>query len=419
MKDKVAQIRDPVHGYIYANELECKIIDSPIFQRLRGIRQLASAHLTYPGAHHTRFEHCIGSMYLAKRATVHLRSRNIIDEEKGRELSVAALLHDIGHGPFSHLFEEVLHEKGTTHENITDRIIRETEISDILSAYGFNVKKFSKLCLGTSKNHPRFMNDIIAGFLSVDSMDYLLRDSYFSGVEYGKVDVHRIIDAYKVTEKKLAINKDSLYALESLMLARYEMFRAVYFHKSVRASAIMITRAMSLSDDILHFTDLKDLEGFLELTDDRTLFKILNIQPKNDNTKLAQKLAKDYTNRKMLKLVFEKMVLGKDKFSTRIFVQKKFRENLEQEIADKAKVPLSHVFIDVSTATSVPTTSTKEALNQVTLISNESGKRKLEIIKATELPLMNAILGYMDIIRIYTTAGYKKKVESVMSSIFK
>ena len=120
MRGEVTQIRDPVHGYIYANELECKIIDSPIFQRLRGIRQLASAHLTYPGAHHTRFEHCIGSMYLAKRATVHLRSRNIIDEEKGRELSVAALLHDIGHGPFSHLFEEVLHEKGTTHENITD-----------------------------------------------------------------------------------------------------------------------------------------------------------------------------------------------------------------------------------------------------------------------------------------------------------
>jgi len=317
------------------------------------------------------------------------------------------------------LFEELLNKKSTTHENITDRIIKETEISDILRDYGINVKKFSKLCLGTSKNHPRFMNDIIAGFLSVDSMDYLLRDSYFSGVEYGKVDVHRIIDAYKVTEKKLAINKDSLYALESLMLARYEMFRAVYFHKSVRASAIMITRAMSLSDDILHFTDLKNLEGFLELTDDRTLFKILNIQPKNDNTKLAQKLAKDYTNRKMLKLVFEKMVLGKDKFGTRIFVQKKFRENLEQEIADKAKVPISHVFIDVSTATSVPTTSTKESFNQVTLISNEPGKRKLEIIKATELPLMNAILGYMNIIRIYTTAGYKKKVESVISSIFK
>ena len=282
MKDEVIQIRDPVHGYIYVNELECKIIDSPIFQRLRGIRQLASAYLTYPGAHHTRFEHCIGAMYLAKRASIHLKSRNIIDEDN-LELSVAALLHDIGHGPFSHLFEEILHEKGITHENITDRIIRETEIADILTAYGIDTKKFSKLCLGTSKNHPRFMNDIIAGFLSVDSMDYLLRDSYFSGVEYGKVDVHRIIDAYEVTGKKLAINKDSLYALESLMLARYEMFRAVYFHKSVRASAIMIIRAMSLSDEILHFTDLSNLNSFLELTDDRTLFRISNIKPNPNN----------------------------------------------------------------------------------------------------------------------------------------
>ena len=192
MKDGITQIRDPVHGYIYANELECKIIDSPVFQRLRKIRQLGTAHLTYPGALHTRFEHCIGSMYLAKRAANHLKSQEIINEDMSNELSIAALLHDIGHGPFSHLFEEVLHEKGMTHENITDRIIRETEIADILSRFGVNVKKFSNLCVGTSKNHPRFMNDIIAGFLSVDSMDYLLRDSYFSGVEYGKVDVGEI-----------------------------------------------------------------------------------------------------------------------------------------------------------------------------------------------------------------------------------
>ena len=266
MKDGITQIRDPVHGYIYANELECKIIDSPVFQRLRKIRQLGTAHLTYPGALHTRFEHCIGSMYLAKRAANHLKSQEIINEDMSNELSIAALLHDIGHGPFSHLFEEVLHEKGMTHENITDRIIRETEIADILSRFGVNVKKFSNLCVGTSKNHPRFMNDIIAGFLSVDSMDYLLRDSYFSGVEYGKVDVHRIIDAYEIAGKKLAINKDSVYALESLMLARYEMFRAVYFHKSVRASAVMIIRAMNLSNEELHFTNLDNLDDFSLLT---------------------------------------------------------------------------------------------------------------------------------------------------------
>ena len=418
MKDGITQIRDPVHGYIYVNELECKIIDSPVFQRLRKIRQLGTAHLTYPGALHTRFEHCIGSMYLAKRAANHLKSQEIINEDMSNELSIAALLHDIGHGPFSHLFEEVLHEKGMTHENITDRIIRETEIADILSKFGVNVKKFSNLCVGTSKNHPRFMNDIIAGFLSVDSMDYLLRDSYFSGVEYGKVDVHRIIDAYEIAGKKLAINKDSVYALESLMLARYEMFRAVYFHKSVRASAVMIIRAMNLSDEELHFTNLDNLDDFLQLTDERILYNISNINSNSENSRLAKKLVIDYTNRKMLKLVFEKIVLGKDEFSTKIFVQRKFRENLAEEIAEKSKIPKSHIFIDVSTATSVPTTSTKESFNEITVLLNKTRKKEFEITKATELPLMNAILGYMNIIRIYTTATYKKKLDTTVKGIF-
>ena len=418
MRDGITQIRDPVHGYIYVNELECKIIDSPVFQRLRKIRQLASAHLTYPGALHTRFEHCIGSMHLAKRAANHLKSQEIINKDLSNELSIAALLHDIGHGPFSHLFEEVLHEKGITHENITDRIIRETEIADILSKFGVNVKKFSNLCVGTSKNHPRFMNDIIAGFLSVDSMDYLLRDSYFSGVEYGKVDVHRIIDAYEIAGKKLAINKDSVYALESLMLARYEMFRAVYFHKSVRASAVMIIRAMNLSDEELHFTNLDNLDGFLQLTDERVLYDISNINSNSENLKLAKKLAIDYTNRKMLKLVFEKIVLGKDEFSTKIFAQRKFRENLTEEIAEKSKIPKSHIFIDVSTATSVPTTSTKESFKEITVLLNNTRKKEFEITKATELPLVNAILGYMNIIRIYTTAPYKKKLDTTVKGIF-
>jgi len=418
LKDGITQIRDPVHGYIYANELECKIIDSPVFQRLRKIRQLGTAHLTYPGALHTRFEHCIGSMYLAKRAANHLKSQEIINEDMSNELSIAALLHDIGHGPFSHLFEEVLHEKGMTHENITDRIIRETEIADILSRFGVNVKKFSNLCVGTSKNHPRFMNDIIAGFLSVDSMDYLLRDSYFSGVEYGKVDVHRIIDAYEIAGKKLAINKDSVYALESLMLARYEMFRAVYFHKSVRASAVMIIRAMNLSNEELHFTNLDNLDDFLQLTDERILYNISNINSNSENSRLAKKLVIDYTNRKMLKLVFEKIVLGKDEFSTKIFAQRKFRENLAEEIAEKSKIPKSHIFIDVSTATSVPTTSTKESFNEITVLLNNTRKKEFKITKATELPLMNAILGYMNIIRIYTTATYKKKLNTTVKGIF-
>ena len=134
--------------------------------------------------------------------------------------------------------------------------------------------------------------------------------------------------------------------------------------------------------------------------------------------KLAKKLAIDYTNRKMLKLVFEKIVLGKDEFSTKIFAQRKFRENLTEEIAEKSKIPKSHIFIDVSTATSVPTTSTKESFKEITVLLNNTRKKEFEITKATELPLMNAILGYMNIIRIYTTATYKKKLNTTVKGIF-
>ena len=418
MKQEPTQIRDPIHGYIYASELEQELLDSEVFQRLRRIRQLACAHLIYPGAHHTRFEHCIGTMHLAKIASTHLHSQGKMNREQCVQLNAAALLHDIGHGPFSHLFEEVLAEKGITHENITTRIIRETEISDILKKYGINTNKFSELCVGLSNNHPRFMNDIIAGFLSVDTMDYLLRDSYFSGVEYGKVDVHRIINAYEISKESIAINRDSLYALEALMLARYEMFRAVYFHKSVRACAIMLTKAMTLSDETLHFSNLKDLKNYLNLTDESTINKIINSKSNNENIKFAKELVNDYLKRRMLKLVFEKEVLRTDQFIGKIFSQSKFRSNVSEEISKKSKVPEKYIFIDVSTATSVPTTSSKKTLSEITIISKTAKKKTVQKIKAGELPLMNSILGYMDIIRIYTTDKYKEKVSQAVNTIF-
>tara|TARA_B100000949_G_C14280733_1_gene451685 strand:- start:2208 stop:3248 length:1041 start_codon:yes stop_codon:yes gene_type:complete len=341
-----------------------------------------------------------------------------MNKEQCVQLNAAALLHDIGHGPFSHLFEEVLAEKGITHENITTRIIRETEISDILKKYGINTNKFSELCVGLSNNHPRFMNDIIAGFLSVDTMDYLLRDSYFSGVEYGKVDVHRIINAYEISKESIAINRDSLYALEALMLARYEMFRAVYFHKSVRACAIMLTKAMTLSDETLHFSNLKDLKNYLNLTDESTINKIINSKSNNENIKFAKELVNDYLKRKMLKLVFEKEVLRTDQFIGKIFSQSKFRSNVSEEISKKSKVPEKYIFIDVSTATSVPTTSSKKTLSEITIISKTAKKKTVQKIRAGELPLMNSILGYMDIIRIYTTGKYKEKVSQAVNTIF-
>lgn len=421
MSKSAAEIRDPIHGYIYASEVEKKVIDTGIFQRLRRIRQLASAHLTYPGAQHSRFEHSVGAMFLAGRASNILAEKVEFDEDSSQELKLAALLHDVGHGPFSHLFEEVLSvKKDITHEDITKRIIVETEIGEILGKHGINVKEFSSLPLGIPSKHPRYMNDIVSGVLSVDTMDYLLRDSYFTGVEYGKVDVHRVINSYEVIDNKIGIDRAALYALEALLIARYEMFRAVYFHRTVRAAEIMLIKAMVLADDYLGFSDLKNLDDYLSLTDEITLARLVSIKAGSDaKLKQAKKLAIDYMNRNLVKCVFERVLQRRDTLIERIFSQRRIRDELAREIADKAKVDEETVYIDVPTTPSVPMTSLHESLTEIMVVSKSVDGKTYEKVKAVDLPLLGSILGYMDIMRVYTTKDNRKKVEMAVNAFFK
>lgn len=420
MSEHAAEIRDPIHGYIYANEVEKRIIDTWIFQRLRRIRQLACAHLTYPGAQHSRFEHSVGAMFLAGRAGDVLSDKYGLDSDNSEQLRLAGLLHDIGHGPFSHLFEEVLSEKiDITHEDISRRIIRETEIGEILSKDGINVKQFSSLPLGVPSRYPRFMKDLISGVLSVDTMDYLLRDSYFTGVEYGKVDVHRVINSYEIVDKRIAIDKAGLYALEALLIARYEMFRAVYFHRTVRAAEIMIIKAMTLADNDLGFTELSDLHDYLTLTDEVTLAKLVSIKADSPKLKQAKKLASDYMSRNLVKCVFERVMQRKDILIERIFSQRRIRDEFARAIADKARVDENTVFIDVPTTPSLPMTSSHENLSEIIVVSKGATGKAFEKVKAVDLPLLSSILGYMDLMRVYTTQQNRKKVERAVHVIFR
>jgi len=418
LSKSAAEIRDPIHGYIYASDVEKSVIDTGIFQRLRRIKQLASANLTYPGAQHSRFEHSVGAMFLAGRAGSVLSEKYGFD--KIEELRLAALLHDVGHGPFSHLFEEVLSVKtNITHEDITKRIIVETEIGSILSKGGVNVKQFASLPLGVPSKYPRYMNDIISGVLSVDTMDYLLRDSYFTGVEYGKVDVHRVINSYEIIDNKIGLDRAALYALDALLIARYEMFRAVYFHRTVRAAEIMVIKAMTLADDYLGLSNLKNLDNFLSLTDEVTLAKLVSIRPDNPKLKQAKKLATDYLKRNLVKCVFEKMLQRRDPFIERIFSQRRIRDELAREVADKANVDQETVFIDVPTTPSVPMTSLHENLTEIMVASKNVSGKTYENVKAVDLPLLGSILGYMDLMRVYTTQENRKNVEKAVNTIFK
>lgn len=258
------ELRDPIHGFIYP-EIVPEIIDTPAFQRLRSIRQLALASLVYPGAKHSRFEHSLGVMHLAGR----IGRRFKLAPEDLRALCLAALLHDVGHGPFSHVSEDIVDrfydknkvvlERGQkVHEIITQGLIKTDEdLRKYLSDY--DVNRVNGILGGTGGY--RLLSDIISGPLDCDKQDYLLRDSYYCGVKYGIYDIDRLIDELEAVESDgdriLAVSRDGIHTLEQFALAKYYMTTQVYKHKVRLVTDAMITRAIELGIE-------KDRLSFLE-----------------------------------------------------------------------------------------------------------------------------------------------------------
>lgn len=224
-------IRDSVHGNLQLEEFEVSLTDTPEIQRLRRIKQLGFTYLVYPGANHSRFEHSIGTMYLASRLTRNLQ----LDEHTQNLVRSCAILHDAGHGPFSHVSEGVI---DSSHEELTFKLIKESQLGDILSEK-FSIKEILKIISGKGA-----LGQIISGELDVDRMDYLLRDSYYTGVAYGVIDVERLIYNMKLDDGLLLRSK-GVQAAESMLLARYFMYPSVYQHHTTRIVNSMFRRCLS------------------------------------------------------------------------------------------------------------------------------------------------------------------------------
>lgn len=223
-------IRDSVHGNLQLEEFEVRLTDTPEIQRLRRIKQLGFTYLVYPGANHSRFEHSIGAMYLASRLAGNLR----LDEHTQTLVRSCAILHDAGHGPFSHVSEGVI---DTSHEKLTYKLIKESQLGDILSEK-FSIKEIITVISGKGP-----LGQIISGELDVDRMDYLLRDSYYTGVAYGVIDVERLIYNMKLDDG-LLLKEKGVQAAESMLLARYFMYPSVYQHHTTRIANSMFRRCL-------------------------------------------------------------------------------------------------------------------------------------------------------------------------------
>ena len=401
-------IIDPIHDFVrvYGNEL--KIIDTPIFQRLRRIRQLSGAHLIYPGAQHTRFEHSLGVMHIASMAGQALAEKGVVSFDDIQNLRLAGLLHDLGHGPFSHLFEEIFEEKRKiSHEDLGRDIILKTEIGDIISKNGFDKKLITKLAFGDSKL--QFMNEIISGVLSADIMDYLLRDGYFTGAEHAKIDHHRLTHSLDVYKNKLALDKSSLVNFETMMISRYQMFKAVYFHKTVRAGEVMLLEAMDLAEGELGLSSM-NLDEYLQLSDDVILAKLLNLPEHNSKLKASKKIATDYLNRNLFKSVFETTLTGKA-------ITKKRMQELREEVSKKSKIDINEIFVDSSNTPSIPLSPSKKESKSIILLENDGNKTTAKEILISQIKLVSAMSGFMKILRVYTPAKNRKKVEMAAKSI--
>lgn len=250
--------RDPIHGHISVQDpTVLGLIDAPEFQRLRRIRQLGTSFISYPGAEHTRFAHSLGVYHLMGRVLRHLRERSLIQlsEDDVVMAQCAALLHDAGHGPFSHAFEKIT---GHNHEQWTRRIILspDTRIGQVLAERDPQWPARIAGLLEGNWSGPRYLRELISSQLDVDRMDYLLRDAFMCGVPYGQFDLERLIHTLMVWtasdgDSQVVLSAKGQHAAEEFLLARYFMYWNVYFHKATRASEVVLERLLQRGVDLL------------------------------------------------------------------------------------------------------------------------------------------------------------------------
>ena len=388
----VKLIKDPVHGYISLSEDEVRVLDTYPVQRLRRIIQLPFVHLVYPGARHTRFDHSLGCMYLAGEFAERLG----FDEHRRKLLRLAGLLHDLGHTPYSHLLEPLLEEAGTTHEEMTIKILEDDrELREAVKKCGVSVDEVIDVLRGKGAE-----SAIISGPMDADKLDFLMRDSYFTGASYGLLDAKRIIWRSKVIDDRLALSLKAIGAVEEMALARYQSFMNIYFHHAVRAAQTIFLRAVRMLKE-LDFSSM-NIREYLSY-DDYVLWCMMK---KSERTRWA---IERIERRDLPKVAYE-FKFGEKDFP-RELTKREGIEETEQKLAKLARVPENHVWIDTPYVPPLPYMDQE----QVQFYDEIGGEIKVVAHRSPLLDFTSKIYG---IVRIYTEREYLEKVRKVAENYF-
>ena len=266
MTSKVKIFNDPVYGFISVPKpsILLDLIDHPYFQRLRRIAQTALTYYVYPGAHHTRFHHALGAYHLMTQVVDVLRQKGIdITEEESEGVCIAILLHDIGHGPFSHTLEHTIID--IHHEDLSLAFMEELN-------QAFGNKLQIALAIFQDKYPKRFLHQLVSGQLDMDRMDYLNRDSFFTGVSEGVIGYDRIIKMLNVANGELVVEEKGIYSIEKFLISRRLMYWQVYLHKTVLSAECMLTKTLERAKDLInnegkHVESFGQLDAFLNQKD--------------------------------------------------------------------------------------------------------------------------------------------------------
>ena len=325
MSEKKKFIRDSVYGDINLSDFEVRIMDMPQFQRLRRIKQLGLISLIYPGATHTRFEHSIGTMNLGSKLSEELG----LEKDEIELIRTSALLHDVGHGPFSHVSEGVL---SVPHEELTKYVITQTSMRDLLEEK-YDVNEIVDIVNGKG-----YLGPIVSGELDVDRMDYLLRDSHNTGVAYGIIDYERIISNLKL-EDGLILDIKGVQAAEGALVSRYFMYPSVYQHHTTRIVNSMFRRALKrvIDEGIINENDIYKY-------DDAEMIGIF----RHCDNEFVNDIIHRLDNRRIMKRV-KTIRLDNFKYPEKMYkIEQKTLRKAEEEIAEDYNIDKDYVYINIA-----------------------------------------------------------------------
>ncbi len=346
-------IRDPLWDTIRVDPLAMQIVDAPVFQRLRHIRQLGLAYLVYPGATHTRFDHALGVYHLAHRALAALRTRDALDGVDETDVALipfAALLHDIGHYPFSHALEELEADRiPGHHEALVGRFLADETVAAALAQVAPDARAGVEALIRGSSVNP--LQGLVSGSLDLDKIEYLMRDATFAGVPYGRVDVDRLLHGLVLLHDattgqfEVGVHEKGIAALESLLFAKYQMFRNVYWHHAVRAATVMYKRIVNDALD----AGLLAPDELVGQTDEGVLYLIAARAERGDPQ--AQAVAARVTGlrtRRLPKRVTEIVAaeLDEDAIGDWIETDSPLKREVEERIAQELALAPGDAFLD-------------------------------------------------------------------------